>query len=289
MKKRNFTSVILYVLILAMVFSLLFSLFGGGPDELKYSELIALFENQQVKSFSLAGENMHITLHTPYNGKLELRTIVADPQAFREDMSSVLQMQKQTGILESYDYIPGETTSPWDFVLPIIVAGLVIVIVWVFLAGRASQKNPMANFGKARTGHGQAGGKKVTFADVAGVDEEKAELQEVVDFLRNPKKFADIGAKIPHGIDFVNEDDGRRHALGLIKQVTDTAGAHAHIQLHKVRTGNGQKLHTGLTGHRTGKQGLTGTGRAHQQQAMGDPGTDLPELLRIPEEIYHFL
>jgi len=58
----------------------------------------------------------------------------------------------------------------------------------------------MANFGKARVGFGQPGNQKVTFDDVAGVDEEKAELQEVVDFLRNPKKFTDIGAKIPHGI-----------------------------------------------------------------------------------------
>jgi len=72
--------------------------------------------------------------------------------------------------------------------------------VWMFIMGRANQNNPMANFGKARTGHGQPSGKKITFADVAGVDEEKAELQEVVDFLRNPKKFTDMGAKIPHGI-----------------------------------------------------------------------------------------
>jgi len=66
--------------------------------------------------------------------------------------------------------------------------------------GRANSKNPMADFGKARAVHGQNAKKKVTFDDVAGVDEEKAELQEVVDFLRNPQKFADIGAKIPHGI-----------------------------------------------------------------------------------------
>ena len=64
--------------------------------------------------------------------------------------------------------------------------------------GRANAKNPMADFGKARTVSGSK--QKVTFQDVAGVDEEKAELQEVVDFLRNPQKFAEIGAKIPHGI-----------------------------------------------------------------------------------------
>ena len=75
-----------------------------------------------------------------------------------------------------------------------------MIFAWILLVGRASSNNPMANFGKARTTSGQEGNKKVTFADVAGVDEEKEELQEVVDFLRNPEKFAQIGAKIPHGV-----------------------------------------------------------------------------------------
>ena len=75
-----------------------------------------------------------------------------------------------------------------------------LLILWMALAGRAAQNNPMNNFGKARTINGLPANKKVTFADVAGVDEEKEELQEVVDFLRNPEKFTAIGAKIPHGI-----------------------------------------------------------------------------------------
>ena len=82
--------------------------------------------------------------------------------------------------------------------MPIILAGIVILLAWMIIMGRANAKNPMADFGKARTVSGSK--QKVTFADVAGVDEEKAELQEVVDFLRNPQKFAEIGAKIPHGI-----------------------------------------------------------------------------------------
>ncbi|MBQ3529270.1 MAG: ATP-dependent zinc metalloprotease FtsH [Oscillospiraceae bacterium] len=174
-------------------------LFGGRRDNVSYSQIINLFQQQQVKSFVVEGDVIQLKLHTPYNGKDTLTVGLADPEGFRQEMWGILLSQSQSGVLESYDFIAGEKLSPWDFVFPIIIAGLVILLVWMFFVGRANQNNPMANFGKARVGFGQSG-KKVTFADVAGVDEEKAELQEVVDFLRDPKKFTDIGAKIPHGI-----------------------------------------------------------------------------------------
>ncbi|MBQ8748541.1 MAG: ATP-dependent zinc metalloprotease FtsH [Oscillospiraceae bacterium] len=192
-------TVIIYVAILALAFSWILGLFGESKDAVPYSQIIALFHQEQVKSFVVEGEYIRLNLHTPYNGKTVLTTQLADPEGFRQDMWDTLQAQSQSGILESYNFVAGQKLSPWDFVFPIIIAGLVILLVWMFFVGRANQNNPMANFGKARAGYGQSG-KKVTFADVAGVDEEKAELQEVVDFLRNPKKFTDIGAKIPHGI-----------------------------------------------------------------------------------------
>ncbi|MBQ3504655.1 MAG: AAA family ATPase, partial [Oscillospiraceae bacterium] len=68
------------------------------------------------------------------------------------------------------------------------------------LMGRMNSSNPLQNFGKARTVLGVPDGKKVTFADVAGADEEKEELQEIVDFLRDPDKYTKIGARIPHGL-----------------------------------------------------------------------------------------
>ena len=75
------------------------------------------------------------------------------------------------------------------------------MLLWAVLAGRAnSGGGGLANFGKARTVLGVPDGKKVTFEDVAGADEEKAELQEVVDFLRDPDKYTKIGARIPHGL-----------------------------------------------------------------------------------------
>jgi len=200
LKKPKLITIVLYVAILALALSWVLGLFGGNKDAIPYSQVIALFENKQVKSFVVEGEYIQLRLHTPYNKKDVLTVKLADPEGFRQDMWETLQAQTKEGVLESYNFVAGEKLSPWDFVFPIIIAGLAVVLVWAFLMGRANQNNPMANFGKARTGYGQPGNQKITFDDVAGADEEKAELQEVVDFLRNPKKFTDIGAKIPHGI-----------------------------------------------------------------------------------------
>ena len=200
MKNRKTITIIIYVAILALAFSWMLGLFDTGKDDLPYSQLVSLIENGQVKSFVVEGEYIQLKLHTPYNDKTTLTTKLADPEGFRQDLWQTLQEQKKSGVLESFDFIAGAKMSPWDFVLPIIIAGLILLLVWMFMMGKANQNNPMANFGKANTRHGKSLGKKVTFDDVAGVDEEKAELQEIVDFLRNPKKFADIGAKIPHGI-----------------------------------------------------------------------------------------
>ncbi len=200
MKNRKWITVVLYVAILALAFSWMLGLFDGGKDDLPYSQIVSLIENGQVKSFIVEGEYIQLKLHTPYNEKTTLTARLADPEGFRQDLWQTLQQQQESGVLESFDFIAEAKLSPWDFVFPIIIAGLILLLVWMFMMGRANQNNPMANFGKANTRHGKSLGKKVTFDDVAGVDEEKAELQEIVDFLRDPKKFADIGAKIPHGI-----------------------------------------------------------------------------------------
>ena len=200
MKNRRLISLIIYVVILLVAFSWMLGLFGDGMDNLAYSEVVALFRNEQVKSFVVEKDSLYLELHTPYNGKSTLLTTISDADGFRQEMWEIFQAQAQSGVLESYNFLPGDKVGPFDYILPIVIAGLVLLLIWMFLAGRANHSNPMANFGRARTQNGAAPGKKVTFDDVAGVDEEKAELQEVVDFLRNPDKFAEIGAKIPHGI-----------------------------------------------------------------------------------------
>ena len=200
LKKRKLLTLIIYAAVLILAFSWMMGAFSPREDDLVYSDVISLFRNEQVKSFVVEDNHIQMNLHTPLDGKDSLLVVIANPDGFRQEMWELIQAQSESGVLEAYNFIPAEQTGPFDYVLPIIVAGLALLLVWMLLAGRANQNNPMANFGKARTVRGQVGNKKITFNDVAGVDEEKAELQEVVDFLRNPQKFTDIGAKIPHGI-----------------------------------------------------------------------------------------
>ena len=200
MKNSKKISIFIYIIILVLGFSLLLNIFGNGTDSLTYSQIVELFQNGQVKAFVVEGDNIQLELHSPYLEKTKLTAPLADAELFRQEMWDLIQQQSTSGILKDYDFVPEEESSPFDYVFPIILAGLVLILIWFLLLGRANNANPMSNFGKAKVMNGLPNGKKVTFGDVAGVEEEKAELQEVVDFLRNPKKFADIGAKIPHGI-----------------------------------------------------------------------------------------
>ncbi len=199
MRKNRLFTIVLYVVVLVVAFSWMLGLFGGNGDDLTYSQVISLFQQEKVRSFVIKDNAIYLVLREKVDGKTSLAAPMADPDGFRQEMWETLQAQTQSGVLESYDIVPEEETSPYAYILPIVLAGLILIVIWVIFAGRANSNNPLANFGRARTVNG-TGGKKVTFADVAGVDEEKAELQEVVDFLRNPEKFAAIGAKIPHGI-----------------------------------------------------------------------------------------
>ncbi len=200
MKKSNLFTIILYVAVFALILSVILGIFGGRKDDLTYSQIVDLFREEQVKSFTVEEQTITLELHHPYNKKDKLTCQLADPESFRQEMYSTILEQSQNGVLESYDFLPEKGFSPYDLILPLLVVGVVLLLLWVLLMSRANNANHMSNFGKARTVVGVPDGKKVTFDDVAGVDEEKAELQEIVDFLRDPEKFTNIGAKIPHGL-----------------------------------------------------------------------------------------
>ena len=199
-KRKNFAGIV-YLLLVLLLAAWLFGFFASQDDGLTYSDVVALIESEQVESFVLDGETLSLKLREahPELGKTQLTATIAYPEAFMEEIRDTVREQKASGSLVDYQYLPKETVSPYAYVLPIILAGLVLIVVWVILAGRANRGNPMADFGKARTVSGQPG-KKVTFDQVAGMDEEKEELREVVDFLRTPEKYNRMGAKIPHGI-----------------------------------------------------------------------------------------
>ncbi len=201
MKNRSrFIPLAIYMMVLLAAFTWLGDIFGSDGNTVTYSEVVSLFRQEQVKEFLVEGDQLTMLLHQPYLGETKIITTLSDPDGFRAEMQETFLAQTDSGILLSYDFVSVPDSSPYDLVLPLIIAGLVLLFVWTLLMGKMNNSNPLQNFGKARTVLGVPDGKKVTFDDVAGADEEKEELKEVVDFLRNPGKFTEIGARIPHGL-----------------------------------------------------------------------------------------
>ena len=193
----------IYLLVLLAVFSWALNAFGQKTNTIPYSQLVELFQNEQVSQFLVEGNSITLVLHTPMNGKNTITSGLADPEGFRSQMQSLFDRQTKSGVLTTYDFLVDKTYTPYDFILPLLVAGGVLLLAWTFIMARmngAGGGNPMAQFGKARTVMGVPDNRKVTFEDVAGADEEKQELEEVVDFLRDPAKYTAMGARIPHGL-----------------------------------------------------------------------------------------
>ena len=193
----------IYLLVLLAVFSWALNAFGQKTNTIPYSQLVELFQNEQVSQFLVEGNSITLVLRTPINGKNTITSGLADPEGFRSQMQSLFDEQIKSGVLSVYDFVADKTYTPYDFILPLLVAGGVLLLAWTFIMARmngAGGGNPMAQFGKARTVMGVPDNRKVTFEDVAGADEEKQELEEVVDFLRDPAKYTAMGARIPHGL-----------------------------------------------------------------------------------------
>ena len=200
MKKRSILAVIAYIAVIALALLWLLDLFGVGQTNLTDSQIISLFRDEQVKSFEVVGDKIYLYLHEPYEGKSEVTGSMSHLDSFRSEMAETIRQQLDSGIRESYDWGETKTVTPMDYVLPLLLVGLVLLLIWFILMGRINSRSGLNTFGRARTVLGLPGDQKVTFADVAGMDEEKRELEEVVDFLRNPAKYKEIGAKIPHGL-----------------------------------------------------------------------------------------
>ena len=193
----------IYLLVLLAVFSWALNAFGQKTNTIPYSQLVELFQNEQVSQFLVEGNTITLILRSPINGKNTITSGLADPEGFRSQMQSLFDQQTKSGVLTAYDFVADKTYTPYDFILPLLVAGGVLLLAWTFIMARmngAGGGNPMAQFGKARTVMGVPDNRKVTFEDVAGADEEKQELEEVVDFLRDPAKYTAMGARIPHGL-----------------------------------------------------------------------------------------
>lgn len=201
MKRTRWIPLIVYAALLVAFLGWISNLFTTSQDTLPYSKVVELFNKEQVRQFVVQDQTITMQLNKPYNGQTTITAPLADPESFRQEMHETFAEQTASGVLESYNFVPDKGFSPYTLILPLLVVGLIILFVWALLMGRMSSAgNPMNAFSKARTVLGVPGDRKVTFDDVAGADEEKEELQEIVDFLKNPEKFTEIGARIPHGL-----------------------------------------------------------------------------------------
>ncbi len=199
MKKRNILGVLVYIVIIALALFWIIDLFGG-PEELSYAKVVELIREEKVQSFSISEEVIYLQLKEAYNGQTEFTAPMPYVESFRAEMGEEIDRQHREGTLTDYNYYAPDRITPAEFILPALVVGLLLLLLWFILMSRANSRNGLNNFGKARTVLGLPEDQKVTFADVAGADEEKQELEEIVDFLRNPEKYTAIGARIPHGL-----------------------------------------------------------------------------------------
>ena len=171
------------------------------PD---YSEIRQMFEQEKVESFEFTDRTtLILNLRNAEEGEEALAYEIYSFELFYEDLNDLVQEQKAKGVITSYNYPPPESTNWLEVLLPWILTALLLVGLWYLMSMRAQGgmgPDRMSKFGSARTRTLSDKDKKVTFEDVAGADEEKEELQEIVEFLKNPKQFISLGARIPKGV-----------------------------------------------------------------------------------------
>ena len=205
---RNNKGIAAYIAVAAALIIAFFVIFPKLTDSSKdtqYSEVISYFDDYKVKSYTLdlgTGE-----LKYTLEGEDKVRTYeVPNVSIFLDDTDSEennyraeYNKRHPDAPLEQ-DYKKIKDNSWIISVIPTVLLLVMGIVLFFFMMKQAGGGGKYTSFGKANIKNQNHQGKKVTFADVAGADEEKHEMEEIVDFLKNPKKYSDIGARIPKGV-----------------------------------------------------------------------------------------
>jgi len=177
------------------------------PDKITYGEVVRYIINDEAVKIVIDDSEIKLTL--TYEAALranipEVSHKLSSLLLFEQDVGEVViaNLGDDSKNLNGYDVIPAAEMAWWVSVIPYFIVIVLLVAVWIFFMNQATggRNGKITSFGKARTKPVSDDKKKVYFADLAGMDEEKEELREVVDYLKNPLKFVELGARIPRGV-----------------------------------------------------------------------------------------
>lgn len=215
--KNGFKTLAIWIIIAVVMFIGITAIYDNADKKLSYSELVTKINAGQVTVIDINSSGTSATVEFN-DGTNEKQVNIPDIQTLMAEVDDDVKDEKLTVVQES--------ESIWVTIISLIMPLGLLIIFFIFwfitMAGRQSGNKTMS-FGKSRARVvGQGEKNKITFNDVAGVDEEKQELQEIVEFLKNPKKFTDMGARIPKGVLLVGHP-GTGKTL-LAKAVAGEAG-----------------------------------------------------------------
>ena len=207
MKKINWKAIIPYIIIPALCIGVIMAYMGmDAKEKVQYYQIVDYFDKGQVAEYTVNMNSGAMTYKLKDDTK-EYEYTVPNVNMFYEDVHHMVREHNKTNpdAQIKYNYEAG-TSNSWLFsILPsaLLTIGFVVLMIIMFRkmsSSISSENNRAMNFGKARVKRADDESKKVTFKDVAGADEEKEELTEIVEFLKNPNDFSSLGARIPKGV-----------------------------------------------------------------------------------------